>query len=75
MYENSGLGNLRLLEVLCAASEHHVRYPPAKDLIGLFKQIMGKSLVFIEILTHSGKLGTLARKNKCFHLCLIYLRF
>ena len=67
MYKNRRLGNLSLLEILGTSLKHHIGDPPSENLVRLLKQLFCKGLTLVQILAHTGKLGTLARKYKCFH--------
>ena len=59
--------HLGLLQVLLGSVEHQVCDAEAKDLVGFLKQIAGFGIVVVQVLAHSHKLGTLARKYIRFH--------
>ena len=72
--ENGRLGHFCLTQILVGAVEHDVRNAVPQDVISLFKQFLGQSRVFIQVLAHPYELGALSGKYKCFHNASIYNR-
>src|ERR1044071_132156 len=65
MKENCRLSDLGLFQFIFCPSKHDISNPESENFIGLFKKLFSESALFVMILSHSGKLGTLARKYKC----------
>ena len=67
MNEDGGLGHRGLLEVFWAAIEHGIGNVKAEDFIGQFETRFQSVRMIVQVFSHSGKLGALAREYVCFH--------
>ncbi len=65
--EYGGLCDFGLLEVFVGAFKHYVSDAEAEYFVGFLKHFVRCGIVVVEVFAHADKLGTLARKNKCFH--------
>ena len=57
-----------LFQFLICSIKHDVCDAETENLISFLEELFGNGMLLVEIFTHTNKLCTLARKNKCFHL-------
>src|SRR5690606_26967092 len=66
------LGHVGLLQIVRRTGEHDIRNAETKHVVGGFEHVLRLFAMVVQVLAHSGELGTLPRKYKCyFHVIML----